>query len=222
MQSALSHSLLDYPTTLKLSSKFKKDYAQKELTDEERAVVIFKDKAKKIQIFLSSNPIITTKYDSSFSQTGLLYNHYRFSISKISINIKKSDSLISPFVGYIDLSYATDTNKECGDVISQVTQNSEKHYLGFSTYENAMAHRNNCFHPRGYGSYIYPPEDIQLIFAYQDGRWVFKDVITHNNKPRSSFYTPNVRNELLLAALGQPEPGWYKLKDNQAWEDSIK
>jgi hypothetical protein len=183
------------------------------INEEKRAVKLFKEKADKVRIFFDSKPVSLDKQDFSRSPTGVVYTHYRFNILDININVRKSDSLISPFVGYIDLTYTTDENKKCGDITSEKTQYSEIHYWGYSTYERAKSHINDCFYPHSVGTLIFPPENTQLTFAYQDGHWVFKDAI------RTKY---SKRDRLLLGALGRPEPGQYKLEDNQKWENLIK
>jgi hypothetical protein len=183
------------------------------INEEKRAVKLFKEKAEKIMTFFNSKPVSLDKQDFSNSQTGVVYTHYRFNMLDININVRKSDSLISPFIGYINLIYTTDENKECGDITSEKTQYSEIVHWGYSTYEKAISHTNDCFRPHSVGTQIFPPANTQLTFAYQDGHWVFKDAI------RTKY---DKRDRILLGALGRPEPGQYKLADNQKWENLIK
>jgi hypothetical protein len=130
-------------------------------------------------------------------------------LNDISFNVKRSDSLISPFIGYIDLIYDLDASKKCGDIVDEKQQYSERYEWGYSTYEKAMAHASDCFNPHRSGALIFPPDYVQLTFAYQEGRWIFKDAI------RTKY---NNRDRLFSGALGRPEPGQYRLNDNQAWE----
>jgi hypothetical protein len=215
-ESSLADPLPNNRSALTLYKKVKKisvPASSQTLTEEERAVALFKEKTKKFQDFLASKPVFLDKQDLSKSPTGFVYTHYRFKLNDISLNVKRSDSLISPFIGYIDLIYEIDANKQCGDIVDEKQQYSERYEWGYSTYEKAMAHAYDCFNPRRSGSRIFPPDDVQLTFAYQEGRWVFKDAI------RTKY---NNRDRLLLGALGRPEPGQYKLDDNQRWETLIK
>jgi hypothetical protein len=79
---------------------------------------------------------------------------------------------------------------------------------GYSTREKAIARIHDCLKPTNT-----PPWPVRFTFAYQDGRWVFKDVIRTNYNKRDMF---------LLAALGRAEPPYYRVADNQAWEALIE
>jgi hypothetical protein len=215
-ESSLADPLPNKRSALTLYKKVKKSSApasSQTLTEEERAVALFKEKTKKFQDFLASKPVFLDKQDLSKSPTGFVYTHYRFKLNDINLNVKRSNSLISPFIGYIDLIYEIDANKQCGDIVDEKQQYSERYEWGYSTQEKAIAHAYDCFNPHRAGSLIFPPNEVQLIFAFQVGKWVFKDAIRtkHNNRDR-----------LLLGALGRPEPGQYKLDDNQRWEALIK
>jgi hypothetical protein len=215
-ESSLADPLPNKRSTLTLYKKVKKSSAPASsptLSEEERAVALFKEKTKKFQDFLASKPVFLDKQDFSKSPTGFVYTHYRFKLNDISLNVKRSDSLISPFIGYIDLIYDLDASKQCGDIVDAKQQYSERYEWGYSTYEKAMAHAYDCFNPHRSGSLIFPPDNVQLTFAYQEGMWVFKDAI------RTKY---NNRAILLLRALGKPEPGQYRLDDNQRWEALIR
>ena len=175
-------------------------------TEDERALALFKAKAEQFQRFLAQEPLILDKQDFSKSPTGVIFHHVRIRLLESSIDVQRSDSLISPFIGYLNLIYQTDNTIKCGDmVIHYSSGNSNVH--GYTTFEKAMSRIHDCFQPLGFS------DNVRLIFAYQDGRWVFKDAIRTEN---------NGKAQLLLTALGRPAPGRYHLADNQAWESLIK
>jgi hypothetical protein len=84
-----------------------------------------------------------------------------------------------------------------------------RHTYGYTTYEKAMAHARDCFQ-RTRSS---PVHNVRLIFAYQDGRWVFKDAIHTKDNQKAG---------MLLAALGRADPPYHRVPDNQAWEVLIQ
>jgi hypothetical protein len=172
-------------------------------TDAERALSLFKAKVEQFQRFLAQEPLALIMQDYSYSPTHEIYQHMRYKLLESGFDVQRSDSLVSPFIGYLNLTYVKETNGACGDLVDPNRQT-----VGYSTYEKAMAHIHDCFQRSRFGV-----ENTRLTFAYQDGRWTFKDAIRtkHNDK-----------DSILLAALGRPEPPWHRLADNQVWEALIK
>jgi hypothetical protein len=172
-------------------------------TEAERALALFKAKAEQFQRFLAQEPVFLSKQDFSKSPTGVIYNHLRVKLLESGFDVQRSDSLVSPFIGYLYLTYARDTNGACGDIVSV-----DRTALGYSTYEKATANARDCFQPSRFGI-----ENTRLTFAYQDGRWTFKNAIRTKYNDTDSWW---------LAALGRPEPPWHRVADNRAWEALIQ
>ena len=178
-------------------------------TEDESALASFKAKAEQFQRFLSQDPKILLKYDSSKSPTGVIYSHLRVKVLESSFDVQRSDSLVSPFISYIHLTYDTESTVRCGDVV--IDFGIGPRWLGYTTYEKAIAHVHDCFQrdpKQALGT-------VRLSFAYQDGRWVLKDALDTDTKDRS-------QTKWLLAALGKAEPPYHRVADNQAWEALIK
>src|SRR5882724_329578 len=83
-------------------------------TEGERALALFKAKTEQFQRFLAQEPLFLTKEDVSKSATGVLYYHVRIKLLKSALDVQRSDSLVSPFMGYLDLTYEKETNQSCG------------------------------------------------------------------------------------------------------------
>jgi hypothetical protein len=179
-----------------------------EPTEGERALALFKAKAEQFQRFLGQEPVLLTKEDVSKSATGVLYYHVRIKLLESALDVQRSDSLVSPFMGYLDLIYERETSGSCGDMVIDFPYTGREG-LGYTTYEKAMAHASDCFQRMRYA----PVQNVRLTFAYQDGRWVFKDAI---------YRKENAKAAQLLAAMGRAEPPYHRVTDNQAWEALIK
>jgi hypothetical protein len=181
-------------------------------TEAEQALTSFKAKAEQFQRFLAQNPVFLSNQDFSKSATGQIYYHVRIKLLENSFDVQRSDSLVSPFIGYLNLVYEEESNTSCGDVVvtyPKYPSGSDRDVYGYSTYEKAIAHAHDCFQRRRNP----PVENMRLIFAYQDRRWIFKDAI----RPLAQH-----KDGRLLAALGRAEPPHHYVADNRAWEALIK
>jgi hypothetical protein len=173
-------------------------------TEDERAMALFKAKVEQFQRFLSQDPVILIKQDFSTSPTGVTYYHLRVKLLESGFDVQRSNSLVSPFIGYLYLTYNTERTTSCGDMIGATRES-----IGYTTYEKAMAHAPDCFQ-RGRSS---SPQNVRMNFAYQDGRWVLKDARHTKDNNQATW---------LLAALGWTVPPYHRVADNQAWESLIK
>jgi hypothetical protein len=174
-------------------------------SSDQKAITEFRKKTQKINTFLSNRPIFLSNADFPDSPTGRTYNHNRFILNNISINVEKTNSLTTPLIGYMYVNYQLEDNNHCGDLNG----------YGYSTREKAIAHRTDCFFPWILtGTEPRGEEKVEIIFAYQEGKWLFKDVwwpFAHKS------------DTLLMTAFGKPSGAWIKMKeDNRAWENVIK
>jgi hypothetical protein len=175
--------------------------------------VLFKAKAEQFQRFLAQEPVFLSKQDFSKSPTSVIYYHMRTRLLESGFDVQRSESLVSPFIGYLNLTYGQEENVACGDMVITYPPiggglPSHTSYAGYTTYEKTMVHVHDCFQPARS-----PVEHVRLTFAYQDGRWVFKGAI------RTKY---NHKAALLLAAMGRAEPPHHRVADNEAWEALIK
>jgi hypothetical protein len=171
---------------------------------------LFKTKAEQLQRFLVQKSVFLSKEDFRASPTGQLYYHMRLTFLRSHVDIQRSDSLVSPFIGYLKLVYAEEDTKSFGDLmLFHGNGKIERILHGFTTYEGAMARAHNSFHPKPSAVV----ELVDLTFAYQDRRWMFKDAI----RPKD-----NQRDGRLHAALGRAEPPHHRVAGNLAWEALIE
>jgi hypothetical protein len=176
-------------------------------TEADHALALFKAKVEQFQRFLAQEPMYLSKQDFRDSPTREIYYHIRVKLLESGFDVQRSDSLVSPFLGYLDLTLGREETIGCGDMAINYSQTG-RHVFGYTTYEKAMAHVHDCFRRARA-----PIENVRLTFAYQDGRWVFKDaILTKDNK----------KEGLLLAALGRADPPHHRVADNQAWGALIK
>ena len=179
----------------------------------ERAVTLFKAKVEQVKRFLAQDPILLSKQDFPESPTGETYYYVWIKLRESSFDVQHSNSLISPFMGYLDFTYDEEDTQSCGDLIffpqRGVGKRIQRDIYGYSTHGKAMAHAPNCFQRRRNP----PVQHTRFTFAYQDGRWIFKDAI----RPKD-----NRRDGRLLAALGRAEPPHHRVTDNQTWEALIQ
>jgi hypothetical protein len=183
------------------------------LTENQIALQNFREKAAKIQDFMSTKKTILVKQNFSESPTGLSYHYARIKLVDISLDVQKSNSLISPLVGYIYLTHTREENKGCGDLVDASKYGTA--YYGYSTYEKALVYKQDCFrsYPREFeltNPYPYPNVSTKLVFSYQNNHWIFKDAILPENNSQYQFW---------LATVGKPALPWYRSADNQSWED---
>jgi hypothetical protein len=165
-----------------------------------------KVKVSQFEHFFAQEPTLLYKQTFGHSPTGVLYYYIRATLKKIAFDVQQSGSLVSPYIGYIYLTYEQPNNQSCGDQASEF-RSSGRMVHGFSTYEKAREYANTCFQPSKY-----PPEEVRIAFAFQDGQWVYKDVIRvqHNNVDLA-----------LAAAFGYPVSPGLRVDDNRAWEQLV-
>jgi hypothetical protein len=177
----------------------------------ERALALFKAKAEQFQHFFAQKPMILSKQDFTQSPTGKSYSHVRLTLLDSGFDVQHTNSLVSPFIGYLSLTCVAENTNKCGDIVIYSKVGREKvqrDVYGYSTREKAIAGVRDCLKPTNT-----PLGPVRFTFAYQDGRWVFKDVLRVNHNKRDTFF---------LAALGLAEPPYHRVADNQAWETLIE
>ena len=111
------------------------------------------------------------KTSSGYSPTGEFVIE-EYSAQDIAYDVEKTNSLVSPYSATIQMNIIGKANSSCGDL---------KHAgvaYGWSSVKGALSaiDRAEC--------YRYTPIEgkptvyaVKLVFAFQDGRWVFKDAI---------------------------------------------
>jgi hypothetical protein len=172
---------------------------------DQKAITEFRKKTQKINAFLSNKPIFLINAYFPDSPTGRSYNHYRLMLNNIAINIEKTNSLTTPLIGYMYVNYELEDSNHCGDLDG----------YGYSTRKKAIIHRTDCFSTWMLtGNEPVGEQKVEIIFAYQEGKWGFKDVWWPFARKSDAF---------LMTAFGKPVEKLIRMKeDNQAWENVIK
>jgi hypothetical protein len=129
----------------------------------------FKVIVRKFNTFFAAGPRkAIVKTSSGYSPTGEFVIE-EYSAQDIGYDVEKTDSLVSPYSGTIQMNIIGRANSSCGDL---------KHAgiaYGWSSVNGALSaiDRSEC--------YRYSPIEgkptvyaVKLVFALQDGRWVFK------------------------------------------------
>lgn len=177
-----------------------------ESATEEELIVRFERMVKKYQQFFSEPRLCYIKQKSSTTPNGVIYNSAKFmAVGNESFDIKKTDSLISPYTGYILMILKKWTAKKCGNVQVTYRYTGTKIY-GFYTLEEAKqaAVNDSCFELDD----IVPVEEVRFNFAFQRGKWVWKSVI------RTKYNNDQID---ISGALGDGSGVGYPLEDNKDW-----
>jgi hypothetical protein len=116
--------------------------------------------------FFKTNPILVNKESYSSSPTGLSTHVTRFNYVSSSYDVQKSDSLVSPFTGKIEITASASKNASCGDL-----ELVGKTPIGFSSEVNALNKKDDeaCFKNPFTRQFI-------IDFVYQNEKWMFKGV----------------------------------------------
>jgi hypothetical protein len=166
------------------------------------ALKAFIKKSDKISKFVSSNQSILFVNNYPNSPSGKAYSYMSTKLLNSKINVVKTDSLVTPFIGYLTIKYKAQDNKQCGDI--------DKDH-GYSTYSQAFVYKGKCLTESDYLI-----RETKLVFAYQDDKWIFKDAIQVTN---DGVFVEGEFPDLILAnAFGY---SGSRLKENSAWEKLI-
>jgi len=171
--------------------------------NQQKAISLFEKKVALFEEFYGKSPVILEKQSYSESPTGYIFFYNKYELINIAYDIRKTDSLVSPYSAYIDVNYSFEESMKCGDV-----SGSEDKY--FSTLDIARKNGNNniCYKPSSIS-----PETVRFYFAFQKGKWVFKKVLSaEKGYPRPGIST----------ALGRPMQGRFPVEDNDHWKQLIQ
>ena len=156
--------------------------------DEGAALSSFKIVVSNYEKFFSLHPGLLSKVKNSYSRTGAVFSYKRYEASSFSYDVRKSDSLVSPFIGYITMPYKYWSNGLCGDYVP------DKVPTGYTLQAEAVSKKNDeaCYEPASQG-----PDTAEFVFAFQDGKWTLKGVTSKINFRSAGVGT-------MAAALGVP------------------
>ena len=136
--------------------------------NQQQIISSFKKKVEEIKHFFRTEPkILGMQSAAGYSPSGRIYYYSKYILDGLSYDIQRTNSLVSPFTAYVDVSHTDMKTTLCGDV-EMALQNRF-----FSSLEKARENRDNssCYEPR-----IDRLVTVRFYYAYQDQKWVFKEV----------------------------------------------
>jgi hypothetical protein len=171
--------------------------ASAQQNEDKKAISAFEKRVELFEKFFAARPKFLEKQSYSSSPSGYIYFWCRYDNSQISYDIQKTNSLVSPYMGYITVKYDNTVSKKCGDLGEY-----------FSTIDIARKNRDNdsCY-------YKEISCENKFVFALQKGMWVFKDILnTYNNET----------DRRLAILTGQAGAGRFPVEDNDFWRVLIQ
>ena len=154
---------------------------------EKKIISSFKTIIDDVGEFLSTAPIVLVTKDFPTSPSGTISYQLKFEKIRIeSYDIRKDDSIITPYTGYMVISLRVLSNLARADVISL------DFLRGYSNVEDAKKVMEFMCGNVLTLQHSQPERcigDIKVLYGYQDDKWVLKGVITDttNSIPRRTL-----------------------------------
>jgi hypothetical protein len=162
-------------------------------------VAQLKNLVSKIDDRFKKMPAVLTWQDYSTSPSHLIFYKLQFESVESSFDVQTTNSLVTPYIGYMVLKLKVRSNATSGNV------KDGDYSPGFS--DSAAAKQNNnyqsCIDPK-YNFNEWCIGDIKVLYAYQNGKWIFKSVDTEvpnkiaNGTTRGDILERGVLNKLLI------------------------
>jgi hypothetical protein len=176
-------------------------YAIAETAEEKKIISAFEQRVDLFEKFFAALPHFLEKqaYKSTPVPGGYILFWCRFDRTAISYDVRRTDSLISPYMAHVKVDYVEKRSHKCGDFSAPY---SAGRY--FTTLENARKSRedDSC-----YGEDIFG--ESKFVFAFQKGKWVFKEVLNTKN---------NSIDNRLTTIKGIPSGSWFPVEENNPWK----
>jgi len=176
--------------------------------NEKDVVSSFESIVSKFDGFVSTSPVALISEDFGESSPSGRIN-YLLKLEKLNLgyDIQKTDSLVTPYSGYIIVSLRVQSNAKYGD-ITNTRLEFDKSYnakdveynWGFQYAEDAEKVRKfaKCASDPGHSEVEWCCGDVKLLYAHQGGEWVFKTVNTEgSNKIRMGTVRANIEKLIL-------------------------
>lgn len=153
-------------------------FGQKKIGHQKKPDVLaaFKMVVSKVNDRFGGSPIFLVSKYYPASASSVLYYRLKFEEVDIGYNVEKTNSLVSPYIGYIVLTLNVKSNQESGNVGTY-----QAGTVGFS--DSASAKASDVFiscGPRQTNKSCIG--EIKVNYAYQNGEWVFKMVETETGQ----------------------------------------
>lgn len=169
---------------------------------ENTVIKSFEPIVEKITAFFRNNPKLLTKVSPPENPNIQAYSITHFQMNRISYDILASNSIITPYIGHIDVDTEVADNKPCGN---QGFSKTEKE--GWSNIDDAIRNANNksCFVIRT------PQVGVirhRFIFQYhvKTERWALSEIVYQDGSINGRF----------MALLGVPSPWFPAMNEPQA------
>lgn len=151
----------------------KKPQADKKVQTEKKPDVVtqFKNLVAKIDDRFKKMPVVLTSQDFSSSRSGKIYYKLQFENLESSYDVQTTNSLVTPYTGFLILKIRVKTNARDGDV------KGYDYNVGFSDSLQAKENDNfvSCASP-SYDINQWCVGEIKVSYAYQNDKWIFKGV----------------------------------------------
>ena len=153
-------------------------------------------------------------YGSAYAKSpnGRVVYVVEYSGKDLSYDVRKTDSLVSPFTAYVQLSLRSMDNGSCGTVPGY------KNMVGWPDVATALTQADSaqCFKPLIAGEEFW--DRVRFQYAYQDDKWKLVQIL------RTKYAKPELA---ISAAIGVPAAPGIRLADteaivfNEAWTHTI-
>jgi hypothetical protein len=152
-------------------------YSQKKFVNQKKpdVVTLFKNIVKRVDNTFKASPVVLTwqKYPS---KSGFIYYKLMFDEVELRYDVQQTNSLISPYTGYIILKVLVKSNAKNGDVAGYDGN------IGFT--DSTGAKQSNDYQSCAHGSgdiNAWCMGEIKVNYAFQDEKWVFKSIETETS-----------------------------------------
>lgn len=136
--------------------------------DSTKALNLFQRKVEQFRTFFS-NPHTYVDVEDFPDLPTPRFTLSRIPTAEISFDVRRTDSLVSPLVGFVNTKFVVETNFGCGGDIADATSRGS----WFSSADKAKAaNQDSCFFPN-FGGRVH---DLNFNFAYQRNHWIFQGV----------------------------------------------
>jgi hypothetical protein len=169
---------------------------------------------KKFTVFFSAGPrkLIYGFPNHDTHDTTKVFTIDQYSSRNIVYDVEKTNSLVSPYLATINISFIKENNSSCGDVTLEGSR-----LLGWSTTDGALSaiDRPECYRPD-------PLIAAKFVFAFQEGKWVFTDAVdvtkTADMPPLRVFLSIFGVQTSLVTSFSEPQAQTL----NSAWRDLVQ
>jgi hypothetical protein len=151
-------------------------------------VTSLESKVEKFRSFFNTYQHFIEKQQDKSSPTGYIFIPGYITAWSINYDAVKTDSIVSPYKGFIEYKFKSYTDRTTGDVKSAFTGNS------YSTESGAISALDNIFNMKENNSGI-----VKLEFHGKNGRWVLANITGNNGLAEATFggvFDMNIKGRL--------------------------